>query len=116
MCQCYRITEWFRLRGTIQFQSLSHWQGHFLGDAFLLGLLLISSSWFWVHFSSDVCAFVPCHCSPQLAESPLLPAKSLLPVLPPASGSYGRWVLKIKGPGGLQVRLYGSTHSPPVAV
>lgn len=118
MCQCYRITEWFRLERTIQFQPPSHWQGPFFW-AFLLRPLFISSSCFCVHFSSDVCVFVPCHCPPQLAESPLLPAKSLLPALPPASGSCGRWVLKIKREGkqgGLHVRLCRSTLSPRVAV
>lgn len=34
MCQCYRITEWFRLKGTIQFQPLSYWQGPVFGGHF----------------------------------------------------------------------------------
>lgn len=34
MRQCYRITEWFKLEGTIQFQPCSHWQGPYFGVCF----------------------------------------------------------------------------------
>lgn len=119
MCQRYRITEWIRLEGAMQFLPPSHGEGPFFGVLFPPVPVVHLHSCFCVHFSSDVCVFVLCHSPPQLAESPLLTSKSLLPVLPPASGSCGRWELKIKGErkrGGLWVRLCGCILSPPVAV